>query len=236
MSFNRLPSNSEQLLVELVQAENPTQVLCSRFERASKKEDDELRGILRELRLCGYIDIKWADNLPYYVTLNNSARTYNEELTKYESHNTMQAIQAKKVSPIIFISHRSTDKAIADMLIDFFSGTGIPREAIFCSSLPGNDISEMISEEVKSALRNSAVNIAILSRDYYQSAYCLNEAGVLWYQDNIPVIPIALPEINSSNMYGFLNNEYKLRRLDLDTDIAYIYDAVMKLFLPSLLR
>ena len=27
-------------------------------------------------------------------------------------------------------------------------------------------------------------------------------------------------------MYGFLNNEYKLRRLDSDTDISYIYDTV----------
>ena len=91
--------------------------------------------------------------------------------------------------------------------------------------MPGNDVNEKISGEVKKALKESAVNIAILSYDYYQSAYCLNEAGVLWYED-VPVIPIALPEINSSNMYGFLNNEYKLRRLDSDTDVSYIYDTV----------
>ncbi len=226
MSFNRLPSNSEQLLAELVQAENPTQALCDRFGQASQREDDELRSILKELRLHRYIDIKWADNLPYLVKLNNSARTYNEKLTQYDSHNTMQTMQAEKVNSIIFISHRSTDKAVADMLVDFFSGTVIPRKAIFCSSLPGNDINERISGEVKDALRNSAVNIAILSQNYYQSAYCLNEAGILWYQDVVPTIPIALPEINANNMYGFLNSEYKLRRLDSDTDISYIYDVV----------
>jgi len=54
----------------------------------------------------------------------------------------------------------------------------------------------------------------------------LNEAGILWYQEDIPTIPIALPEINANNMYGFLNSEYKLRRLDSDTDISYIYDVV----------
>ena len=127
----------------------------------------------------------------------------------------------------IFISHRSTDSSIADMLTDFFLGTGIPKEAVFCSSLPGNDINKRISDEVKSALKSSAVNIAILSQDYYQSAYCLNEAGILWYVD-VPVIPIALPEINSTNMYGFLNNEYKLRQLDSDTDISYIYDTIIE--------
>lgn len=114
---------------------------------------------------------------------------------------------------------------IADMLVDFFLGTGIPKDKVFCSSLPGNDINEKISVEVKNALKKSVVNIAILSKDYYQSAYCLNEAGVLWYEDT-PVIPIALPEINSNNMYGFLNSEYKLRRLNTETDVSYIYDTV----------
>ena len=136
--------------------------------------------------------------------------------------------QEEKVYPIIFISHRTTDKAIADMLVDFFAGTGICKSTVFCSSLPGNAVEEKISGEVKKALKNSVINIAILSQDYYQSAYCLNEAGVFWYRDDVPVIPIALPEININNMYGFLNNEYILRRLDCDTDISYIYDKVRK--------
>ena len=92
MDFIKLPENSEKLLLELIQADNPVQMLGVRFEQASQRDDDELRGMLRELR----------------------------------------------------------------------------------------------------------------ERGYYQSAYCLNEAGILWYQDDVPVIPIALPEINSSNMYGFL--------------------------------
>lgn len=126
-----------------------------------------------------------------------------------------------------FYKPRSTDKEVAEMLLDFLAGTGIPKEQIFCSSLPGNDIGSRISAEVKDALKNSALNIAILSHDYYQSAYCLNEAGILWYVD-IPVIAIAMPEITESNMRGFFNSEYKLRRLDSETDISYIYDAVRK--------
>lgn len=225
MAFNRLPSNSEKLLLKIVNTDNPSKLLCNLFEQASSKEDTELRGIIRELRQEGYINVKWADNIPYFVTLTNSARTYKEQLAEYETQTIIQTTKDKKVKTIIFISHRSTDKAIADMLVDFFSGTGIPKEIIFCSSLPGNDINEKISGEVKTALKNSAINVAILSHDYYESAYCLNEAGIIWYED-VPVIPIALPEVNSSNMYGFLNNEYKLRRLDSDTDISYIYDTV----------
>lgn len=63
-------------------------------------------------------------------------------------------------------------------------------------------IEQKISVEVKNTMKNSCVNIAILSNEYYQSAYCLNEAGIIWFQD-VPAIPIALPEIEPSNMIGF---------------------------------
>ena len=225
MGFIKLPSNSEKILLELAQAENPTQALNMHYECCSAKERAELDGIVSELKESGYINVKWADNMPWIVMLNSSARTYVEQLAEYKAQKDIETQSKKKVKDIIFISHRSIDKEIADMLVDFFSGTGIPKDKIFCSSLPGNDINERISGEFKNALKNSVVNIAILSQNYYDSAYCLNEAGVLWYED-VPVIPVALPEITPNNMYGFLNNEYKFRRLDCDTDVSYIYDQV----------
>lgn len=221
--FRRLSANSETLLFMIVEADDPAHFLCKLFEGLSAKEDSELRGILRELVQAEYMKVQWADNRPYFVTLNNSARTYQQQFANH----TMPQCETRetKMNSVIFISHRSTDKAVADMIVDFLTGTGIPRNKVFCSSLPGNDINEKIAGEVKSALKSSVVNIAILSQDYYQSAFCLNEAGVLWFND-VPVIPIALPEINVNNMFGFLGNEYKLRRLDSDTDISYIYDTI----------
>lgn len=136
--------------------------------------------------------------------------------------------QALSITTTVFISHRSTDKAIADMLLDFLVGTGVPRNLVFCSSLPGNDIKEKISREVKNALQTSKVNIAILSKDYYKSAYCLNEAGILWFLDDAVVIPLVLPEITHDKMIGFLDGEYKTRSLDSEDDIAYIYDAIIE--------
>ena len=128
----------------------------------------------------------------------------------------------------IFISHRTVDAAVADMIKDFLVSTGIPNEKIFCSSLPGNDVAERIPSEVKTNLHQSALNILILSCDYYDSAYCLNEARIAWYLDEVTAIPIGMPEINHENMHGFLNAEYKLRRLSEDGDIAYLYDQAKK--------
>ena len=82
--LTKLPSNSEKLLYELVQADNPTEVLCKKVKAATGKDEEELFGIIKELRQEGYIDVKWADDLPYIVTLNNSARTYSEQLEEYE--------------------------------------------------------------------------------------------------------------------------------------------------------
>lgn len=86
MSFNKLPSNTKRLLDEIIAAENPTQYLSDLFDASTSQEDDELRSLLRELKEGGYITIPmWADNKPYHVIINNSARTYDERLAEHEA-------------------------------------------------------------------------------------------------------------------------------------------------------
>lgn len=131
----------------------------------------------------------------------------------------------------IFISHRSCDKSFADLLETFLTTCGIPSEKIFCSSLPGNDILCEISNEIKAALKTSKLNIVLLSDAYYQSAYCQNEAGVIWYSNTIKAV-FALPEINEHSMEGFLNNENKIRRMDSKSDMLAFSDILKPLF-PS---
>lgn len=91
MKFDKLPMNSKKLLDEIVQAENPTQYLSDRFENLTYQEDEELRSLIRELSESGYIRIPmWADNKPYHVVVNNSARTYDERLAEYEEEKLVQ--------------------------------------------------------------------------------------------------------------------------------------------------
>lgn len=82
--FQKLPSNSKKLLDEILASDNPAQMLSARFENCSDREDDELRGMLRKLIERKYVSIQWANNVPYYVVVNNSARTYDEQLIEYE--------------------------------------------------------------------------------------------------------------------------------------------------------
>lgn len=173
-------------------------------------------------------DIEDLNQIIYEAVKRNFAVFENETITV--TRQGKEWIDAKelgdteKVRDEIFISHRTTDSTISDMIKDFLVNTGIPNDKIFCSSLPGNDVGEKIALEVKTHLQRAAIIILILSRNYYESAYCLNEAGVAWYLDDVIAIPIGLPEIDHTNMHGFLGSDYKLRRLNIDEDVSYLFD------------
>ncbi len=85
MRFKKLPSNSHNLLNKIVCSDNPTMLLGEMFDRATAKEDELLRGILRELNEEGFISTIWASDRPYHVTIHNKARTYEEQLAEYET-------------------------------------------------------------------------------------------------------------------------------------------------------
>lgn len=179
---------------------------------------------------CFYPDQHFYDPDIPISTLNHNLNLLMNKMIAYQAMHSGEILavikEEKNIKPIIFISHRTIDKDVADILRDYLIGTGIPSDYIFCSSLPGNDVKKVISKEVKENIKNSSVNIAILSKDYYESAYCINEAGIIWINDTVPAILIGLPEISPMNMYGFLNSDYKLRRLTNMDDISYIYDEV----------
>ena len=126
----------------------------------------------------------------------------------------------------IFISHNTQDKVVADIFVDFLIAVGIPRNEIFCSSLPGNNVRENITAEIRESLDSSNIFICILSSSYYQSAYCLNEAGIVWYKHAATII-IGLPEINIDNMQGFINKDYMIRHLNNSDDIYAIIDDII---------
>lgn len=252
MDNKGLSPAAEKLLYKIVDAINPTQMLGNLFKDVAPEAKSGLRRLVKELQQYGYIDVAWVDNFPCMVSPNSSAIEYIERLAEYKEQkastvkqgkeepkptsvvqevNTQQATSAEKVEqekPIIFISHSSKDKKVAEMLADFFFGTGIPRETVFCSSLPGNDVNYRISDEVKTAIKNSIINVAILSMNYFKSAYCLNEAGIMWYRDDVPVVLVALPGINEKNIKGFFDKHDILRRLNSNTDISIIYGAVRR--------
>ena len=161
------------------------------------------------------------------VDLLPPALSYFNRKNKIINENNMN--NTKMDFEMIFISHRVIDQNIADVFVDFLKAIGIPSKKIFCSSLPGNDVKRKIDVEVRQNLLHSKLNVVILSCDYFESAYCLNEEGIIWYEDK-PQIIIALPEIDEKNMVGFIDGTYKLWRLNDPSDVASLYDIIKPLY------
>lgn len=168
------------------------------------------------------------DNLSNDTRINNK-NSYNAIIDNTSEKEDEGRMMSAPERANIFISHRSSDEEVAEMILDFLKGCGIPGERIFCSSLPGNDVKEKIGPEVKGQMKDAAIIILLLSKEYYESSFCLNEAGIAWYLDDIAtIIPIGVRDIGPTDMKGFLDSSYKLRRLDSPEDIAYIYDEARK--------
>ena len=97
--FNKLPSNSRELLKEILEVDDPVESLDKKFDNCNQKEEDILRGIIGELCDLNLIKVLWADDVPYTVYINNSARTYFERESEYEK------IQKKANATIVNIEN-----------------------------------------------------------------------------------------------------------------------------------
>lgn len=132
MDFQKLPLNSRALLREIVTAEKPAELLRDMFEKASPKEDAELRGILRELKEKGYVNIQWADDKPYRIIINNSARTYEEQLAEYN----MQKHSLGSNSITIGNNNTIKDSTIANSVVGNKEKEGFyERHPVICGIL-----------------------------------------------------------------------------------------------------
>ena len=79
MSIKKLPSNAEFILRELVKADNPSGYLKTLYDNSSKKEQDELSGIIAELKegLEGEAAVKF-ERCANNVVFERSSRYINK--------------------------------------------------------------------------------------------------------------------------------------------------------------
>jgi len=74
----KLPSNARKLLKEIILCSGDrSEMIKNKFESA-EQDEDELTGILKQLKDIGFINIFWADDIPYDVKLEYLGKTYFE--------------------------------------------------------------------------------------------------------------------------------------------------------------
>jgi hypothetical protein len=77
----------------------------------------------------------------------------------------------------IFISHATADQELAEALIELLQlGAGVPHSVIFYSKhdIPNGDY---FVQTILKALADADMIVSILSRSYFDSDFCIAEAG-----------------------------------------------------------
>jgi len=112
----------------------------------------------------------------------------------------------------VFISHSSKNKEIADHLCAFIARLGVKEKNIFCSSVIGQGIGngEKLNTAIANAIQESSLLIFLLSYDFINSSYCMEELGVGWYlsqRGDAICYYLVLPDIEMSDLVGFVNSK-----------------------------
>lgn len=137
----------------------------------------------------------------------------------------------------IFISHSSNDEKYIKDFIDLFEFMGLSTKEIFCSSVPGYGVglNEDIIEYLLSQFENNKLHIIyVLSNNYYQSCYTLNEMGAAWVLKNKHTT-FLLPGFDFKDIDGVLNKNRIAIKLDDNIDrvkdnLNQFYDVIANEF------
>lgn len=132
----------------------------------------------------------------------------------------------------IFVSHASTDRIYANLLVDFLTnGLGLDNSDVFCSSVAGSDIPIGVdfNEYILSKIKESSefFTIAIISNSYYNSRYCIYELGAAWGlgKTNDSIIPFIVEDMDRGGPKDFILFKQSVIGESLD-DINKLSDKI----------
>lgn len=110
------------------------------------------------------------------------------------------------MSKTIFVSHAVNDKALADAFVDLLqTGGNIAYDEIFCSSLEGLGIPAGVNfiDHIKDQIQSPKLVIAIISRNYLASQFCMCELGAAWAMSH-NLLPLLVPPLKYADVQGVL--------------------------------
>lgn len=131
----------------------------------------------------------------------------------------------------IFISHSSKDKFVKSF-VDFLTSLGVNPNDIFCSSLEGQGVKNgtRINDSVRKEFNASDLKVYLISHNFLESTYCVQELGALWsLGDDKPHFIFKFEDVNDNDIKGFVDSSYKYNLVNTD-GLACFYDEVADLF------
>ncbi len=117
---------------------------------------------------------------------------------------------------LIFLSHSGIDSGLARAFQRMLEeGIGIRADQVFCSSLRGQGVPA--GHDFKSYIReqrgDSHFVVALISPNYYASAFCMCELGAVWFGAT-RIIPVVVPPLDVPDLGAVLEGTQGIRAGD----------------------
>ncbi len=106
----------------------------------------------------------------------------------------------------LFISHAANDQPLVKSFVELIEGgIGVPPRDIFCSSLKGQGIrpGADFTSSIRDQLDGATCVVALLSPNFYGSAFCMCELGGTWLQAK-SFVPMLVPPLQFSDLKAVL--------------------------------
>ena len=198
----------------------------------SRTDDDFAKNTLKILsrNFNGWNDANDFGNIKgSLIAMKNNINRYYE--------NTADDCKKNEKEPKIFISHSSEDRDYVNHIAVLLKDMGIATGRVFCSSLPGYSIpvGTNIFDYLRKQFEEYNLSVIIVhSKNYYNSAVCLNEMGAAWVLRK-NCTSFLLPGFNFEEMKGVVNNDtigIKLddNRDDVEDKLNQLYKMIIKEF------
>lgn len=182
----------------------------------------------------------YAFNFDQHVRNYELLKNIRANIAPDECHPTISQANSQVGSiPLIFISHRSTDKQYGNALRDFISGLGVPNNRLIYTSHPLHKIplDKNIYDYLRSNISANVFMIILWSNQYLESPACLNEMGAAWVVQSdytniyVPDFSFGNPKyrecaVDTAKMGAVLNGDAHCRAsmLELKEKIVKLFD------------
>lgn len=128
--------------------------------------------------------------------------------------------------PRVFVSFAVADGDLANAFVNFLRlGCNLTEDQIFMTARPGTLApGTQFTDAIREALDEAAMAILLLTPSYYESRFCLAEAGAIWVQQKIHV-PLIVPPVNYHDLDGVQLGEQALK-INSSSDLDDIRDRI----------
>lgn len=159
-------------------------------------------------------------------------------IDKNTVNSTLKTQQAEEKEPVIFLSHRSSDKKYGDALEKLITGLGVKHNQLIYTSHPLHKIplDKNIYDYLRNNIGRETFVIILWSDEYLDSPACLNEMGAAWIMQTdytniyVPNFSFGNPKyhqcaVDTRKMGAVLNGDQhcKANMIELKNKIAKMF-------------